>query len=527
MDLESECWVHESVEDNEGIANDPVSDRLGSGSESKVQNNGSCVVENDDQSELNREGGEGSAHVELKPGAKTTVRKGYGLKKWRRIRRDSNRDGGSSIDTGETVAKESRSPGANPSKRVQYAERKEKSEGSVSSTNAVVRSFDGFALLDDSGLGLSPSFAAGTDSENSEDRSSKSSTAASAPKMKYEIPVMGGFPRDKSKMSSLNGKSLMQPLQFGQQRGKGRTETSKKPRGERVKIEKENSHSSVESDSRSSNFVFVQGTFSVNNGIRNEGTNEYDGENGDEVQGIGKQVNDGHQGVYGNDDGGGFEDLSPDDERGENHGRLRDSDPLAESIRALQSAQEALEREVLKFKEIGNDVSIDGAVFSELCTESIDAEEKLQETRGQEGSQRFSQVLQSNDVVTELEELFKQKVEAEVEYLAISRTVQKLRVAAVDQISVLEEHKAVASEQTEILRKLGDAENRAALLKKKAEELENYCDETASADELLKVQKRVGKYGLCFVVQLVLLAVFIMGVVTLQFSQDYVEFVPT
>lgn len=536
MDLGSESGVHhESVEDNEGITNDSVSEKLGSASESKLQNNGSCVVEDNDT-----KGGEESEHVELKPEAlspfHTTPRKGYGLKKWRRIKRDTSREGGSSVDTqtGEMVAQETRYSGANRSKRVQYAERKQKSEGSVSSTNAVVRNFDGFALPDDSSLGLSPSFAAGTDSENSEDRSSKSSTAASAPKTKYEIPVTGGFPRDKSKMSSLNGNNLMHPV-----RGKGRAETGKKARGERVKIEKENSHSSVESDSRSSNFVFVQGTYSVNNGVRNEGTNEYDGENGDEVQGIGKQVNDGHEGGYGEDGGEGFEGLSPEDvvadsswvdkdERSENHGPLRDKDPLAESIHALQSAQEALEEEVLKFKEIGNDVSVDGPL-----SDYTDVEQKLQEISG-EGSQSSSQVLQPKvvetgmrDVVTELEDLFKQKVEAEVEYLAISRTVQELRVAAVDQITVLEDYKALASKQAQIIHKLGDAESKAALLKKEAEKLEKSCDEIANVEELLRLQRRVGKYGSCFAAQVVILLVFFFVGVILESSQDYFELVPT
>lgn len=363
MDLESECSVLESVEDNEEITNDAVSEKLGSISESKVQNNGSCVVENNDNNELfpesKQKGAEVSGYVnspsiDLKPEVSpfpTITRKGYGLKKWRRIKRDANRDGDSSIDTGKMVAQDLSNSGVNPSKRMQYAERKQKSEGSVSSTNAVVRSLDGFALLDESGLGLGPPFAAGTDSDNSEDRSSKSSTAASAPKIKYEIPVFVGFPRDKSRMRSLSGKNLTHPVQRSQQ-GKGRTETTKKARGERVKIEKENSHSSVESDSRSSNFVFMQGTYSINNGIRNERPNDY-GENGDGVQGSGQQVNDGHQGGYGKDGEGGYEDLSPEDavadsssdvkeERSENHGSMRDQDPLVECIFALQTAQEAL-----------------------------------------------------------------------------------------------------------------------------------------------------------------------------------------
>ncbi|XP_057497338.1 WPP domain-interacting protein 2-like [Actinidia eriantha] len=61
---------------------------------------------------------------------------------------------------------------------------------------------------------------------------------------------------DKNRVRTLSGKNLASAIQRGQQ-GKSRAETSKKHRGEKVKIEKENSHSSVESDSRSSNFVFM------------------------------------------------------------------------------------------------------------------------------------------------------------------------------------------------------------------------------------------------------------------------------
>lgn len=185
--------------------------------------------------------------------------------------------------------------------------------------------------------------------------------------------------------------------------------------------------------------------------------------------------------------------------------------------------------EVLKFKEIGNDVSVDVPV-SDLCNEYADAEQKPQETSG-EGPQSTSQskVVQRENTdaaVAELEDLFKQKVEAEVEYLAISRTVQKLRVAAVDQITVLEGQKGLASVQTKVLDKLGDAEIKAASLKEQAEKLENFCEEIANADEIMKLQKGACKYGSCFVMQLVLLVVVVMFFI-LQLSQDCVEVVPT
>ncbi|KAL0443204.1 UNVERIFIED_CONTAM: WPP domain-interacting protein 2 [Sesamum latifolium] len=554
MDLESECSVLGSVEDNEEITNDSVSGNLENFVESKVQINGSCSVENNDDNELFPEVEQKEAEVlesvslppvdlktEVSP-SPTTMRKGYGLKKWRRIKRDANKGGDSSIATSKMMTQDSPYSGPNSSKRVQvYAERKQKSDGSVSSTNALVKSLDGFAQLDDSGLGLGQPFAAGTDSENSEDQSSRSSTAASAPRMKYEKPVVVGFPRDKGRMRSLSGKNLTHSVQRGQQ-GKGRIESTKKARGERVKIEKENSHSSLESDSRSSNFVFTQGTYFTNNGTQNERPKDYDGENGDEVQDS-EQDNDGRRDVYDRDGEDGCEESSPEDvvadsssevkeERSANHGSSRDQDPLVESIFSLQSAQEALEKELVKIKEISKDFPVDDSV-PDLDTEFIDVEQKLQQTSSdRRAPQGCSPALQSDvvetanrDVETELEDLFKQKIKAEVEYLVISRMVQKLKAAAGNHITVWEEQKALVSEQTQILDKLGDAENKALMLKKQAEKLESFCEDIASADETLELQKRVCKYSSCFFLQLVLLVIILS--VLFQLSPNYVEVVPT
>ncbi|KAI3466364.1 hypothetical protein Pfo_023027 [Paulownia fortunei] len=557
MDLESECSVLVSVEDNEEIKKVSVLEKLGNIGESKEENNGSCELENNDNNELlpdvKGKGAEASGSVSSPPvemksevsPSPTRARKGYGLKKWRRIKRDVSKGGDSSVDTGKMVIQESPNSVVNPSKRTQvYAERQQKSEGSVSSTNHVVGSLDVFALLGDSGLAMGPSVDAGTDSENSEDRSSKSSTAASVPKIKYEIPMVVGFPHDKGRMRSLSGKNLTHSVQRGQQ-GKGWIEAIKKARGERVKIEKENSHSSMESDLRSSNFVFMQGTYATSNGLHSERSVHHDGENGDEVQGSEQQVSDGLRGGYGRDSEGGYEDISPEDvvadlswevkkERSDNHSSSSDQDPLLASIFILQAAQEALEKEVLKFKEISEDASVDDSA-SDTHREFTDAEQKLLETSSEqfpsgEGVQSFSRAVQSGvveianrDVETELEDLFKRRIEAEVEYLAISRTIQKLRVAAVDQITILEEQKAPASVQSQILYKLGD---KATMLKKDAEKLENFCEDIASADETLKLQKRVCKYTSYFFVQLLSLLV-ILGVFIFELSPNYVEVVPT
>lgn len=370
MDLESEFSALESVEDNEVSAPENLENVL---EKPVIERNGACSgVDQVDEKLLadhKSEGVNGTESVSSPPpklqsspggsnsiGSSPQAMKGYGLKKWRRIRREANKEGGSNVDSGKIGKRVL--PNSNQNSRnlmPHSAEMKQKSEGSVSSTNAVVKSpgiaDDGFY----SGLAPGPIFAAGTeDSENSEDRSSKSSTAASAPRSRYEIPTVGGYAGENNRMRSLNGNNSGNlAVQRGQQ-GKNRTETSKKPRGERVKIEKENSHSSMESDSRSSNFVFMQGANSMTGNGRQSRSANYDGENSDEAQGceLGEELQTGFRKNLAE-----FEDVSQDylaaeltweskGENSENHGSSADRDPLVESITTLQSAQEALEKGV-------------------------------------------------------------------------------------------------------------------------------------------------------------------------------------
>jgi hypothetical protein len=66
------------------------------------------------------------------------------------------------------------------------------------------------------------------------------------------------------------------------------------------------------------------------------------------------------------------------------------------------------------------------------------------------------------EIENELEGLFKQKIEAEIEHLALA-SLQKLGVAAGDQITLFEEQEALAGEQVQMLNKLGEAGNKAHL----------------------------------------------------------------
>lgn len=119
----------------------------------------------------------------------------------------------------------------------------------------------------------------------------------------------------------------------------------------------------------------------------------------------------------------------------------------------------------------------------------------------------------------EMECLFKQKIEAEVEYLAIARAVQKLKVVAGKQTLLLEEQAAVAEKQAQMLNTLLETENKAVKLEKQAKEMEkHYGDSSKTTGEVLVTVGRVGKVACCFLLQLLLLILVLWCFVTEQLS---------
>lgn len=270
-------------------------------------------------------------------------------------------------------------------------------------------------------------------------------------------------------------------------------------------------------------------------------------------------------------------------EKVEIHRSSTDIDPLVESIFTLQSAQEALEREVQNIREIGEislyDSStlgsnlpskfasvaknIDEASSSDLLhtgeitqnfshspekqvtrlKQNVDLlERKIEEANAlvkandakvieleyaqksnespkeEIGSTIESQNEKYREMDAELEGVFKQKIEAEVEYLAISRTIPKVRVAAADQ---------VAMGQPQIFNELRGAENKSENVKtQQAEKLKTYYADIVETDQVLKLQMRIFKITCCFFVQSMLLfLVFVLFL--LQLSPHYAGVVPT
>lgn len=123
------------------------------------------------------------------------------------------------------------------------------------------------------------------------------------------------------------------------------------------------------------------------------------------------------------------------------------------------------------------------------------------------------------EMETELECLFKQKIEAEVEYLAIARTIQKLKVDAQSELMLLNEGDDQRTSESE-------AESKAAVLKKQAEDLVKACEDIEVVGEVWKLQRGACKVSSCFVIQLVLF-VLVFWWFVVQISPQAGEVVPT
>ncbi|KAL4026893.1 hypothetical protein IC575_015340 [Cucumis melo] len=604
MDFESECSALESVEDNEvnqeAIPFDDVN---------RIRINGTCA--NDADQSCAAESGFNDS-VSISPAAKgkdlsgeavnsppsitkspldtsSPVTKGYGLKKWKRIPRDFVKDMNSSDDTSK-ILKRALSTSGNPIKpQLSPTENKQNNEGSVGSVTPLrnIGNVDGLVFhgsSSNSRFALGSAFNPGTDSENSEDRSSKSSTAASVPKARYDLNTVLGHVREKNRIKSISGKSTGGSGQKGQQ-GKGRVEGSKKARGERIKVEKENSQSSIESDSRSSCFVFRQGTLAAaSNGNQNERSVTDDGDNSDGAYAGDQQFSEEAETAYRKEDEVEAEDVTQDnlaadlswevkDEKDRNHWSPLNKDPMDESILSLQSAQHALEKEIKKLREIGKDEIASSSIINDAepssfahdnletqkssssfkmgpgkaATSSSEAtvlcltgkvkllETKLEETMSilkskesrvaeLESSISTSKSPKQEEVMEiekEFERFFRQRLEAEIEYLAIVRAIENLQCGI-----VVDGKKILADEQVEVMNRLREAESKATALKKRAEGLEKYCGDVLETEEVLTTRGEVFKVSSCAFLQLILL-ILVLWLFVLQMPSPAELVVPT
>lgn len=512
----------------------------------------------------------------IRENSPATATKGLGLRKWRRIRRDISKDATTSIDPIKMLKRGS----------ANVDDVKQPSDVSLSSTNAIVQTpgdADGFGPLGSSSsycLPVNTTFSAGVDSDNSEDRSSKSSTAASVPKYRHDALRALGHPREKHRVKNVGGRNMGSGGQRSQA-GKALSvsDTSKKARGESVNIEKENSLSSMESDSRSYNSVFVRGKNCVTRDQTQSGrpTNDDDVDDDDEPLSEEQSVEEVRGGC--SKDRSVSQESSSDGNNGKskNHNYPRDCDPLVNSIRMLQSAQAALEKEIQQFGEIGKGIhsfcedlgeNTAASLGPEVCTDLTsdgwglesnhvyknkdvqtlerrlgeadvrlkDRESKIIELEAtikstvsplediESASHRLHK--RTEEMEAELETLFKQKVEAEVEFVAMTRSNNELSALVENHMKLLKEQKTLVREIAKSSRTAEDVENKAIKLQGQLKEVGAFYEESSESEEIQTIKRRVFKFTKYFFIQLILLFL-VLGSFLSQLSPKSEVVVPT
>ncbi|BAB02805.1 unnamed protein product [Arabidopsis thaliana] len=384
-----------------------------------VPANGLLVLPDNDH----EEGGVGSPQrsnsVESPGGSVHSTRKGFGLKKWRRIKRDGPvRDEAAPVDDGSKLLKRGLAGLVNPpSKHVEFSsvEARQSSEGSVGSVNMVHHPGVANGFSPDIGC----MFAVGQAFEKSEEHSG----------------------------NTIGGKNVVGGKVVSGSQEKLWSDTIKRASEERGDIEKEKPCSSLDSDLRSSDFVFSTGSVSVgNHGEKDERlTMNYIGGFSNEGQ-VKEEVQ-----TYSRSENGNKED---DGESKKNNNHWADKDALADSIRSFAVLQEVLWKEVQSFQELGKESVLLHSNTDELssdqpshqnCKEDNSTssgskalilkekvkllEHKLEEARAAlEAKEARIQELENSKIESELECIFQRKIETEIEHLMLTRSLSSLQV---------------------------------------------------------------------------------------------------
>ncbi|KAG2579609.1 WPP domain-interacting protein 1 [Panicum virgatum] len=502
--------------------------------------------------------------------------KGRGLRRWRRIRREQGQlreghasavGGGGAGDEDSAQLHKRRLPlpaGAPKGKHEAPVAEAESSTASVESRFVPPGKLDpGLGLLA-APAGFSVG-AGGADSDNSEDRSSKSSTAASAPRVLPRHDHASLFQRERDRLSPrVRARAPAASLH-------GRNPRAARSRADRRRVvysaavptEADNSRSSVESDLRSSNALKLKARQSGAgpNGVHKvfsdycdlsdeEQPSEevrstgYCKANGSSV--VGRSV---HISV---DSGNGVDDTFDEASVGKGqNGRMHSgADHYSEStLLLLQRAQEALENEIEKIMAIGKEPTDDldvhddewsGSVHLEEPFEEVNERIKHLESRLVEASalikEKASRIREFEATTienanlllsqSELDQLYKEKMEAEIQCTILTRAYQASVTLAQDQMALYEAQKSLCEDYKQLGLKLQHAENRAMVLEEMAEKLQVQCKELSSSSEVLHLQSKASRVSIFCFVQFLLLCIAI-GAYLMRLSTSSTEVVPT
>ncbi|CAL4999550.1 unnamed protein product [Urochloa decumbens] len=498
--------------------------------------------------------------------------KGRGLRRWRRIRRgqEQQREGyanaaaaavggtGGAGDEDSAQLNKRRLPlpaGAPKGRHEAPAAEAESSSASVESRFVPPAGLDpGLGLLVAS-AGFSVG-AGGAESDQSEDRSSKSSTAASEPRVlpRHEHALL--FQRERDRLPRSRAAAAAALHGRNPRAARSRADRPRVAYSAAVSAEADNSRSSVESDLRSSNALKARQSGAGRNGghmvssdycdrsdeeqaseeVRSTG---YCKDNGSSVLGRSAQMSaDPGYGVYEASVG-----------KGQN-GRLHPgADCYTEStLLLLQRTQEALENEIEKIMAIGNEHTDDLDAHDDKWSGSVNLhpieevsdrikhlESRLKEASAlkKEKDSRIDElgataVKNTNLLVSqsELDQIYQEKMETEIHCTILTRAYQASVTLAEDQMALYEAQKSLSEDYRQLGLKLRHTENRAMVLEEMAEKLQVQCKELSNSSKVLQLQSKASRVSLFCFIQFILVCIAI-GTYLMRLSPSSSEVVPT
>ncbi|XP_076942557.1 uncharacterized protein LOC143612455 [Bidens hawaiensis] len=173
-----------------------------------------------------------------------------------------------------------------------------------------------------------------------------------------------------------------------------------------------------------------------------------------------------------------------DDEKQIDENEVDYEDVMTISMMKLYYAQEAFKIELHKLKDVGKEHESGYPSSNIIETET-----------------RLNQHATLDDMKAELNELMKQKMEVEVQYIAMSKAIEHYKVQA----ELMVGEKKVMLEQMEMMNRLEEAEVKAAEVKTKAEKLQVTCEEILEKEEVWEARNMVSRLTSLFCVELMVL----------------------
>ncbi|CAA7407871.1 unnamed protein product [Spirodela intermedia] len=409
--------------------------------------------------------------------ASSSTTKGFGLKKWRRIMRDTSKDGCREPDASRVLKRVLSIAEPSRNRNDDKLENDCKADISIGSLElghmqGVLNDMSSFGSMDPELelLVARTDFSLGTDSENSDDRSSKSSSTVTALKHKREGL---GYMKERNRVRIPGGKASRQAVLSRGQGWKGcGNDAEKKESDIQTVHEEENSHSSVESDLRSSSTVVAQWHGTGANGSPSETSMNFDGENSGNTEMIEEAQPSMHK------EGGGSVEVASEEDA---HANISGNDK-----RNVCEDNSHYEEE---------DPLLNQSFFSR--------EHRKPLTKARLWRSRKGGGLKLREMELERYILIRRNIEAEIGYLMLMSTVQQQVVIVKGDPSALHEQKnaGFGGEQSKLE---GDEEQAIVMLMTQLEELDLTCQRLLGSKKALTLRNRVCKVSICCFIQFLL-----------------------